>query len=73
MLTLFDIQAFHDDLDFVSVHDTLVADFRSALKPSSTRGGRQSLDSQVDSIVKAKAAKLSDSPTLLGVSSGSHL
>ncbi len=47
--------AFHDGLDFVSVHETLLDDLKTAL--ASVRA-RQSLEMQVDTIVKAKASKL---------------
>ncbi|EKM55617.1 uncharacterized protein PHACADRAFT_256352 [Phanerochaete carnosa HHB-10118-sp] len=47
--------AFHDGLDFVSVHDSLLVDLKSAL---STSRNRQSIDQQVDVITKAKATKL---------------
>ena len=51
------LTAFHDDLDYVSVHQNLIARFRSAL--SSIRG-RLSLDGQVEAIAKAEAKRLSD-------------
>jgi nuclear pore complex protein Nup133 len=57
--------AFHDGLDFVSVHEALVTEFKSSL--ASVRG-RQPLDAQIDTIVKAKAMKMSDAPFLLTVS-----
>jgi hypothetical protein len=46
------LPAFHDQLDFISVHDGLLAELKSALE--SVRG-RHSLESQVDIIVNAKA------------------
>ncbi|RXW20887.1 hypothetical protein EST38_g4970 [Candolleomyces aberdarensis] len=49
------LDAFHDGLDFVSVHDALLTEFRTALE--SVRG-RHSLESQVDIIIKAKAPEL---------------
>ncbi|KAG6814378.1 hypothetical protein H0H92_010964 [Tricholoma furcatifolium] len=55
------LDAFHDDLDFVSVHETLLQEFRSAL--DGVRG-RQTLDNQIDTIVKATAAGLQEKPAL---------
>ncbi|TEB36359.1 hypothetical protein FA13DRAFT_1727949 [Coprinellus micaceus] len=49
------LDAFHDGLDFVSVHQTLITELRSALEGVT---GRRSLDNQVDIIIKAKARKL---------------
>lgn len=48
--------AFHDGLDFVSVHETLIEDLKSAL--ASVRA-RQSLEMQVETIAQQKAANLS--------------
>ena len=56
--------AFHDGLDFVSVHETLVQGLRTALESAR---GRQSLESQVEMIVKAKAASLIDRTSFLKV------
>ncbi|KAF7967089.1 hypothetical protein HWV62_35891 [Athelia sp. TMB] len=49
------LDAFHDDLDFVSVQEKLTQEFRSV--PASGRG-KQSLDVQVDNIAKKKAPAL---------------
>jgi len=49
------LDAFHDGLDFVSVHANLLEDLKSAL--ASIRA-KQSLEQQVDAITKAKASKL---------------
>lgn len=57
--------AFHDDLDFVSVHETLLQEFKSALEAVR---GRQSLESQIDIILKAKASTLSEKKALAHVS-----
>lgn len=46
---------FHDELDFVSVHEALLEDLKSAL--AAVRG-RHSLESQVDIIVKGKVTGL---------------
>ncbi|KAI0807541.1 hypothetical protein C8Q74DRAFT_1213431 [Fomes fomentarius] len=50
------LDAFHDGLDFVSVHETLIEDLKSAL--ASVRA-RQSLEMQVETIAQQKAANLS--------------
>jgi hypothetical protein len=47
--------AFHDDLDFVSVLEKLVQEFKAVAAP--TRG-KHSLDAQVENIAKAKASGL---------------
>ncbi|KAH8107113.1 Non-repetitive/WGA-negative nucleoporin C-terminal-domain-containing protein [Cristinia sonorae] len=51
------LDAFHDGLDFVSVHDNLLDDLKSALASIRVK---QSLEMQVDTITKAKASKLGD-------------
>ncbi|KAF5315570.1 hypothetical protein D9611_004731 [Ephemerocybe angulata] len=51
------LDAFHAGLNFVSVHDALIEEFRAALE---TVRGRHSLESQVDIIVKAKAPSLKE-------------
>jgi len=56
--------AFHDDLDFVSVHEALLQEFRSVLEGIR---GRQPLDSQIDAIVKVKASGLADRKALTHV------
>ena len=48
-------KAFHDGLDFVSVHETVVEDLKKAL--ASTRQ-RQSLEMQVETIAQKKATNL---------------
>ncbi|KIK91679.1 hypothetical protein PAXRUDRAFT_830622 [Paxillus rubicundulus Ve08.2h10] len=54
------LDVFHDGLDFIAVQEKLLADFHSAL--GSMRGKqKQSLDAQVDAIVRAKAKKLKES------------
>ncbi|TFY77168.1 hypothetical protein EWM64_g6840, partial [Hericium alpestre] len=55
------LDAFHDGLDFVSVHETLVDQLKSALASIRVK---QSLDAQVDTIFKAKASRLADRPSL---------
>ncbi|KAG6874188.1 hypothetical protein C0995_003734 [Termitomyces sp. Mi166 len=55
------LDAFHDDLDFVSVHEALLKEFKSALDAIR---GRQTLDSQIETIVKATATGLQEKPTL---------
>ncbi|KAF8921233.1 hypothetical protein CPB85DRAFT_1428242 [Mucidula mucida] len=55
------LESFHDDLDFVSVHTELREDFTGVL---AGLRGRQSLESQTDAIVKAKAAGLADRTAL---------
>lgn len=46
--------AFHDRLNFVSVHRSLADELKSALPGR----GKQSLESQVEAITRAKATKL---------------
>ncbi|KAI0331109.1 hypothetical protein GY45DRAFT_1322812 [Cubamyces sp. BRFM 1775] len=58
------LDAFHDGLDFVSVHETLIEDLKSAL--ASVRA-RQSLEMQVDTIAQKKASNLSNRKALLNV------
>lgn len=58
--------AFHNGLNFVSVHEGLVEEFRSVLVTSRTR---QSLESQVDAIIKAKGRKLEGLTVFIHVSS----
>lgn len=55
------LDAFHDELDFVSVHEALLEEFKSAL--SGIRS-KQSLENQIDLIVKAKASSLSEKKAL---------
>ncbi|EIW85147.1 hypothetical protein CONPUDRAFT_70040 [Coniophora puteana RWD-64-598 SS2] len=56
--------AFHDGLDFVSVQQNLLEEMRTVL---STLRGKQSIENQVDAIVKAKASTIRDRRALLGV------
>jgi nuclear pore complex protein Nup133 len=58
--------AFHDELDFVSVHEALLEEFKSAL---SNIRGKQSLENQIDIIVKTKALSLSEKKALAKVRS----
>lgn len=62
--------AFHDGLDFVSVHDTLVEDLKSAL---ATVRSRQSLEMQVETIAQQKAANLGASKAFYNVSTPYYL
>ncbi|KAF9464745.1 hypothetical protein BDZ94DRAFT_1161306 [Collybia nuda] len=55
------LDVFHDDLDFVSVHEALLQDFKSALEVVRSR---QSLENQIDIILKTKAAKLVEKKAL---------
>jgi nuclear pore complex protein Nup133 len=48
-------------LDFVSVHEALLEEFKTAL---SGMRGRQSLENQIDMIVKKKTSLLSDKKAL---------
>ncbi|OSX65290.1 hypothetical protein POSPLADRAFT_1054050 [Postia placenta MAD-698-R-SB12] len=50
------LDAFHDGLDFVSIHETLIDDLKSALAPLR---GKQSLEKQVETIAETKASRLS--------------
>ncbi|OBZ75079.1 hypothetical protein A0H81_04264 [Grifola frondosa] len=51
------LDSFHDGLDFVSVHEALVEDLKSAL--AAVRA-RQSLDMQAETIARSKASNLTD-------------
>lgn len=54
------VAAFHDGLDFVAVQEKLLAEFQGVV--SSTRGKQKnSLDTQVDAVLSAKAKKLKES------------
>lgn len=64
------VQGFHDELDFVSVHEALLADFRLVLGGAR---GRQSLESQIDTITKTKATGLAERKGMLHVSNIDHL
>lgn len=59
------LAGFHDELDFVSVHEALLEELRSALVGVR---GRHSLESQIDIIVKSKAAALTGKKGILHVS-----
>lgn len=63
------LDEFHDGLDLVSVHEALIDDLRSAL--ASVRM-KQSIEMQVDTIVRAKASKLSEYRALQNVSLTQH-
>lgn len=56
--------AFHDELDFVSVHDSLLEEFRSVLISSR---GRQSLESQIEAIVGSRGTDLVERTAFLHV------
>ncbi|CAA7271672.1 unnamed protein product [Cyclocybe aegerita] len=53
------LDAFHDGLDFVSVHEGLLQEFRAVLVSARAR---QSLDGQIDTILKAKGGKVAGKP-----------
>ncbi|KAJ6630853.1 hypothetical protein B0H10DRAFT_2160229 [Mycena sp. CBHHK59/15] len=55
------LDSFHNDLDFVSVHQALIEEFKPVL--DSLRG-RQSLEAQIDAIVQSEASRLSDQKAL---------
>jgi nuclear pore complex protein Nup133 len=57
--------AFHDGLDFVSVHEGLLDEIRSVLVQARSR---QSIDGQLDTIVKAKGEKIMGKQAFLHVS-----
>ncbi|KDQ60778.1 hypothetical protein JAAARDRAFT_190924 [Jaapia argillacea MUCL 33604] len=59
------LDSFHDGLDFVSVHQALLLEFRAALTSSSR--SKQSLDAQVETMAKAHASNLHDRRALLKV------
>ncbi|KAJ7111560.1 hypothetical protein C8R43DRAFT_1091558 [Mycena crocata] len=52
---------FHNDLDFVSVHEALLDEFKPVLE---SLRGRQSSEAQIDAIVKSEASRLSDQKAL---------
>ncbi|EPS98566.1 hypothetical protein FOMPIDRAFT_1061291 [Fomitopsis schrenkii] len=58
------LDAFHDGLDFVSVHETLLVSLKTAL--ASLRG-KQPLETQIEVITQAKASKLLDRVALQNV------
>ncbi|KAJ8078829.1 hypothetical protein PM082_013112 [Marasmius tenuissimus] len=51
------LDAFHDDLDFVSVHESLLEEFKVVL---SKLRGKKSLDTQVETILRERAMTLAD-------------
>ncbi|THU89518.1 hypothetical protein K435DRAFT_969042 [Dendrothele bispora CBS 962.96] len=53
---------FHDDLDFVSVHQTLSQEFNNVL---GNIRGRRSLDTQLDTIVKERASRIKNTKELV--------
>ena len=54
------VAAFHDGLDFIAVQEKLLAEFQGVV--SSMRGKQKnSLDTQVDAVLSAKAKKLKES------------
>ncbi|KZT70169.1 hypothetical protein DAEQUDRAFT_709105 [Daedalea quercina L-15889] len=58
------LDAFHDGLDFVSVHETLRESLKTAL--ASLRG-KQPLETQIETITQAKVSKLLDREALQNV------
>ncbi|KAJ7449858.1 hypothetical protein FB451DRAFT_741132 [Mycena latifolia] len=56
------LDSFHNDLDFVSVHQALLDEFKPVLE---SLRGRQSLEAQIDAIVKSEASRLSDHRALM--------
>ncbi|TFK42541.1 hypothetical protein BDQ12DRAFT_732185 [Crucibulum laeve] len=58
------LNTLHNELDFVSVHESMLQEFRSALEGVR---GRHSLDSQIDIIVKAKASGLVEKKAFIHV------
>ncbi|KAJ6596941.1 hypothetical protein DFH09DRAFT_1403501 [Mycena vulgaris] len=55
------LDSFHNDLDFVSVHQAILDEFKPVLE---SLRARQSLDAQIDAIVKSEALRLSDHKAL---------
>ncbi|KAJ7109426.1 hypothetical protein C8R44DRAFT_634983 [Mycena epipterygia] len=55
------LDSFHNDLDFVSVHQALLEEFKPVLE---SLRGRQSLEAQIDAIVKSEASRLADHKAL---------
>lgn len=53
------LDTFHDELDFVSVHEAIVDELKSTL---ASQRGRQSHDVQSEHILKAQAKRLSSTP-----------
>ncbi|KAK7467177.1 hypothetical protein VKT23_004235 [Stygiomarasmius scandens] len=58
------LDEFHDDLDFVSVHQALLEEFSSVL---GNIRGRRSLDTQLDTIVNEKALRLKNTRELVHI------
>nr|GAT53189.1 methyltransferase type 11 [Mycena chlorophos] len=55
------LDSFHNDLDFVSVHQALLEEFKPIL--DSLRG-QHSIDAQIDAIVKSEATRLVDQKSM---------
>ena len=62
--------AFHDGLDFISVHETLIESLRSSLQDVRTK---QSLEQQVDIILRKQAASLAGRRSFYTVSFSLYL
>ncbi|KAF9265417.1 methyltransferase type 11 [Marasmius fiardii PR-910] len=56
------LDAFHDDLDFVSVHESLLDEIKGVL---SKLRGKRSLDTQVETVIKERATTLLDRTELV--------
>lgn len=56
--------AFHDGLDFVSVHESLLENLRTAL---AALRGKQPLETQIETITQAKVSRLLDRVALQNV------
>ncbi|KAF7294905.1 Methyltransferase type 11 [Mycena indigotica] len=55
------LDSFHNDLDFVSVHQAIMDEFRPVIE---SLRGRQSLDAQIEAIVKNEASRLSEQKSM---------
>lgn len=55
---------FHDELNIISVHQHVIDELKASLTAARSK---QSLESQVDAIAKANAARLTDRPAMLSV------
>lgn len=66
LMKLTGLVEFHDDLDFVSVHERLIAEFEECCTTSKSR---KSTDAKIAAVLKAKASRLerSGSKALIGV------
>jgi hypothetical protein len=58
-LLTYPLTAFHDDLDFVSVQEKLMNEFKAV---AALTRGKHSLDSQIENIGRAKASGLIVAP-----------